>query len=610
MQLVTLDFETYYSKAFSLSKLTTEEYVRSPEFETIGVSLMVGAGSEAGPCRWITGDDATIKAALDEIDWASTALLCHNTMFDAAILSWRYDIHPATLLDTLSMARPHTGMTVGGSLKALAVQYGVGVKGTEVLDALGKHRADFTPADLAQYGEYCRNDTAITYKLFLELLKVTPPRELRLIDQAIRMFTEPKLVLDDALLLSHLASVQRKKSDLLDRVSDSCGGASALMSNPQLADALRALGVEPPMKNSPAAAARGETKLTYAFAKSDKEFSDLLEHDNPEVQAIVAARLGVKSTLEETRTLRLIGIAERGALPVPLMYYGALVSGRMSGTGGKINLQNMPRGGAIRRAVMAPPGYVVVAADSANIELRVNHTLAGQVDSVESFRHGRDLYCEFASVLFGRDITKADKAERQLGKLAHLSLGYGCGPERFQQICRLNKVLLTEERAREVVKLWRATYACIPAQWRACDAVLASVYHGDEATIGGLVRAESEGLRLPSGRMIRYPGLTRASDGWEYVNRRVAKKLYGAKVVENICQSLAADIINDQLLAIAKRYSVVLQVHDEIVFLAPEAEADEAAAFAVGVMSASPRWWPGIPLAAEAAAASRYGDAK
>lgn len=315
MLIITLDFETYYTPQYSLSKMTTEEYIRSDLFEAIGVSAQVDDGIP----EWFTGSMQETKNWLQKYPWADAMLVAHNAMFDAAILSWRFDVHPRIIADTLSMARARHGVSVGGSLKKLAEQYQIGVKGDEVINALGKRRLDFTPEDLARYGEYCRNDTALTYKLFDIFMETFPKAELKLIDLTLKMFTEPVLDLDALKLEQHLTDIVERKDALLAKVAGDPATAKAnIMSNPKFAELLRGLNVEPPTKISPIT-----KKETYAFAKTDEGMKALLEHEDVEVQALVGARLGVKSTLEETRTARFISIAGRGLLPIPLKYYAA-----------------------------------------------------------------------------------------------------------------------------------------------------------------------------------------------------------------------------------------------------------------------------------------------
>lgn len=313
MNILTVDFETYYDKEYSLSKITTEEYIRNPLFQVIGVSIKENDGETV----WLSGGFDALKKYLQEhYDWENSAVLAHNTLFDGAILSWHFDVHPRMWLDTLCMARGLHGVEVGGSLAKLSERYGLGQKGTEVINALGKRREDFSEDELSRYGDYCINDVELTYKLFHKLMAAGfPKQELKVIDMTLRMFTDPKLTLDLARLEQHLDVLQDTKDKLLEE----CGiGKDELMSNNKFADALRSLDVVPPMKISPTTG-----KETYAFAKSDEAFKELQEHENPKVQALVAARIGLKSTLEETRTERFMGIATRGALPVPIKYYAA-----------------------------------------------------------------------------------------------------------------------------------------------------------------------------------------------------------------------------------------------------------------------------------------------
>jgi len=409
MDIVVLDFETYYDKNYSLSKMTTEAYIRDPRFEVIGVAVKVNNF----PACWYSGDD--FGGFLKSLDLGSKAVLCHNAVFDGAILSWHFGIRPRFWLDTLSMSRPFHSMTVGGSLAKLAAYYGLGEKGTEVVSAAGKRRADFTEEELARYGQYCINDVELTKRLFDKLKVGFPISELLVIDQTIRMFSEPMIELDAPLLEKHLQEVRARKQELIAELAQTMGGEEVaqkvLMSNDKFADYLKSLGVEPPTKISPRTG-----KQTWAFAKTDKGMTDLLEHPDERVQVAVAARLGVKSTLEETRTEALIGVAKRGRLPIMLNYYGAH-TGRFSG-GDKLNLQNLPSRGdtTIKRALKAPPGYVLVAADSSQIEARLVAYIAGQDDLVEAFREKRDVYSEFATEVYGRKITKADKVERFVGK--------------------------------------------------------------------------------------------------------------------------------------------------------------------------------------------------
>ena len=312
MNLIVCDFETFYDKQYSLSKMTTEEYIRDPRFQVIGVSTKLNNE----PTVWVSGGANVILEHLRSLPWDSSMMLCQNTMFDGAILTWRCGLKPKALADTMLMSRALNGVEVSHSLKALAERYGVGMKGTEVLDALGKRRTDFTATELAAYGRYCINDVELTRDIFYKMMEAGfPTDELKLIDLTLRMFTDPILELDRAHLEQHLTTVVQQKADLMAKLGSD---RKDLMSNQKFALMLNMAGVTPPLKISPTTG-----KEAYAFAKSDEEFLALLEHEDPLVQALVAARLGVKSTLEETRTQRFIDISKRGNLPVPIRYYAA-----------------------------------------------------------------------------------------------------------------------------------------------------------------------------------------------------------------------------------------------------------------------------------------------
>lgn len=407
MDLITIDMETYYSQDFSLTKVTTEEYVRSPLFEVIGV----GVKRNNEGTQWASGTHEQLKEWLQaEFNWQESMVLAHNTMFDGAILHWVFGVNPRAYLDTLCMGRALHGVEVGGSLKAMVERYGLGEKGTEVVNAKGKRRVDFSEEELSRYGDYCINDVELTYKLFNILSKGFPKQELKLIDTTLRMFIEPTLDLNLPLLESHLEGIQDRKRQLLE---DAGVTRDLLLSNPKFAELLRGLGVEPPMKESPTTG-----KQTLALAKNDEGFKALQEHEDDRVQALVAARLGTKSTLEETRTQRFIDIAKRGKLPVPVRYYAAH-TGRWGGDD-KINLQNLPSRGSnankLKRAIIAPEGHYIIDADSAQIEARVLAWLAGQEDLVQGFANKEDVYKKMASAIYEVPEEEVTKEQRFVGK--------------------------------------------------------------------------------------------------------------------------------------------------------------------------------------------------
>lgn len=620
MQLITLDFETYYDVGFSLSGLTTEEYIRDDRFQVIGVGIKI----EEGETHWYSGEE--VNEALQKIDWKNSALLCHNTQFDGAILSFRYGIIPSLYLDTLSMARAIHGVDVGGSLAFLVEKYNLGLKGTEVIQAKGKRLEDFTASDLAQYGEYCKNDVELTYKLFQIFAPLFPQPEIHLIDLTLRMYTEPVLEVDDGLLQTRLEEVKLEKSQLLSALQSKleCNSEeevrAKLASNKQFAELLTELGVVVPTKISLTTG-----KETYALAKGDQGFLDLCEHEDPFIQQLCTVRLGTKSTIEESRIERFIEIGSRnkGKLPIPLKYYGAH-TGRWAGSD-KVNFQNLPsrdeRKMALKRAVIAPDGYKVINADSSQIEARVLVWLAGQDDVVQWYKENRDVYCEFASVVYNRPITRKDKTERAVGKTCILGLGYGTGAAKLQQTLKKDAgVVMDEEGCKGLVKTYRDINNKVIDLWKTCDDMLQDLaswnanskpYYLDKHN---LLWISQEGIRLPNGLYIRYPGLTwdtsEAKSKFVYKSRRGFISIWGGSVVENIVQALARIIIGEQMLIVNKKYRPVLTVHDAIVNVVPEAEIDEAMKYITDTMSTPPDWAKGLPVACEAHQAYSYGDCK
>lgn len=607
MKIIALDFETFYSKEFSLSKITTEEYIRHDDFETIGV----GIKEDGQDAQWVSGTHNQIKEFLDSLNLQEHMVLAHNAMFDAAILNWRFDIRPRAWLDTLSMARALHTIEVGGGLAALAQYYSLGEKGTEVVKAEGKRRTDFTAADLAAYGEYCKNDCHLTLELFKILAKDFATSELKLIDLTIRMFSEPVLELDANMLLNHIHKVQVEKQSLLDSVT--MVDKEQLMSNHKFAGTLRVFGVEPPMKISPTTG-----KETYALSKNDEGFKALLEHEDVRIQALASARLGVKSTLEETRTQRFIEIASRGTMPVPLRYYAAH-TGRWGGDD-KLNLQNLPRKSPLKDAITAPANYRIIDSDSSQIEARTLAWLAGQDDLVAAFDNGDDVYKIMASAIYNKEVADITKDERFVGKTTILGAGYGMGAAKFQAQLKNFMVEMELEECQRIIDVYRATYPQIAMFWKLAGKALEHIQFNQQSTLGrdGLLLVEgSKGIKLPNGLYIKYPNLRKVQkdDGSTelvYDTKRgkatIPNRIYGGKVTENVCQALARIVIGEQMLKIAKKYKVVMTVHDAIACVVPEAEVERAKEFVELCMRLRPSWAQELPLNCEAGYGRSYGE--
>jgi DNA polymerase len=607
--MITIDFETYYSREYSLTRLTTEEYVRDHHFQVIGVAVKVNSE----PAEWFSGTLEETAEWLAQYDWKNHFVLAHNAQFDAAILTWVFGQKPRAWLDTLSMARAMFGITVGGSLAKLVEHFGLGAKGLEVNDAKGLRLEDFPADQLAQYGEYCKNDVELTYKLYHEMSGF-PAVEKRLIDITIRMFSDPLLELDVDKLEDHLKGVRDRKERLFTEAGIT---KEILNSSAKFAELLVQQGVEPPIKISPATG-----KDTFAFAKSDAEFMALLEHPNEVVQALVAARVGAKSTLEETRTERFISIARRGhiggalrRLPIPLKYYAAH-TGRWGGSD-KVNLQNLPsrgtEGGKLKRCLVAPRGHVIIDCDSSQIEARVLAWLAGQTDILEKFRKKEDVYKYMAARIYGvYDMDFITPEQRFIGKTTVLGAGYGMGAVKFQaQLLTMGKGL-DIDTCKFIIRQYRNANPQISSWWNHLTMALECMLHNKPLDIDkvGLMTLEPfTGISLPNGLMQNYPELTRHSSGeFTYKTRMGVNKIYGGKVAENLCQAVARCIIGEQIIQIEKLYRVVLTVHDAIACVVPAEDAVYAKEYIEACMRMPPAWAKGLPLDCESGMALNYGD--
>jgi DNA polymerase len=620
VDLITLDFETYYAQDYSLTKLTTEEYIRDKRFEVIGVGVKVGEGKT----EWFSGSHIEIQKYLSTLPWNDSALLCHNTMFDGAILAWRFGIKPSLYLDTLCMGRAVHGVDVGGSLASLVERYKLGEKGKEVIEAKGKQITGFTSLELERYGEYCKNDVELTFKLFQVLSSAFPKEELQLIDLTLRMFIHPVLEVDDALLVQRLDELKHEKLQLLGTLKEKlkCENEEAvrkkLASNKQFAELLQTFNVPAPMKES-----KTTGKNTYALAKNDEGFIALTEHEDPFIQQLCAVRLGTKSTIEESRIERFIDVGSRnkGRLPIPLKYYGAH-TGRWAGSD-KVNFQNLPSRDAkkktLKNAVVAPEDYVVINCDSSQIEARVLAWLAGQDDVVEQFAKGEDVYSIFATSVYERPISKKDPIERFVGKTCILGLGYGTGALKLQHTLKTTPpgVVIDETESKRIVDLYREKNAKIISLWKKADKAIGDMANWEDTKPYYLgkhrcLTVTKEGIKLPNGLYIRYPNLElnpeKANSGYIYQSRKGPVSLWGGSVVENVVQALARIIVGQQMIKLTERYRPVLTVHDAAVCVVPEDEVDEACAWIVEVMSKPPEWAKGLPVACEAHYGQNYGE--
>lgn len=667
MDFIGLDLETYYASDYTLRTMTTESYVRDPRFEVIGVAIVTPSGR-----YWM--EEHQFRAFARTLDWSKIGVLCHHAHFDGLSLSHHYGITPGYWLDTLSMARGLQGVVASNSLSALAQRYGIGEKGSEVDEAKGKHRCDFTPEEWAQYGVYSLNDVDLTLALFKIMAPEFPRSELDVIDITIRMFTEPVFLLDQAKLAEYLVWERQRKAELLSQ----CGlDKKAIGKNEVLAAVFRAFGVEPPMKPSLKQKNEdGTPRMIYAFAKSDPGMQELLEHRDDNVRWLAEARVAVKSNLNESRTERMLAMGANGR-PMPVyIKYSAAHTWRFGG-GDKVNWQNLektnkknPQKGMIRKSIIAPAGYKIVSADAAQIEARFNGWHNFQDDLTAQFANKEDVYSIFASEAYQRHVDRKlnpeDELPGQVGKVCVLGLGYGMGylklgcellagkggsppvqfgreyldmlgvdiarflanPRRVEEIravpSRLNEAdkFVHFAVANHFVEVYRRRNNKIRGGWKFWGkTVLDALYQGQTGFLDprGVIELVPGGLRAPNGLVLKYHDLRHDASGYSYLSGRAQRKrLHGGVVVENVtqflCRNIMADVMLDltrnRLRSLGKWYKIAQVEHDAITCVVPEQEAGACLNEMIHAISSPKVWAPGLPLAAEGGIGDSFGTAK
>jgi hypothetical protein len=644
MHLTTLDFETFWSQAHSLTKMSPIEYVMHPETEIISCSIKVADG----PTEVYFGE-ADARGAFDRLDPDTLAIAHNMSMFDAMVLAWRIGWRPRMWGCTMAMARPLFERTVGISLAKLVRELKLGVKDSTALTATkGRHLCDFTPAEIEDMRVYNRDDTELCYRLFKWLRPHTSNREMWTIDSNIRMLVDDTFRLNTPLLREALRREQAKKHKTLMALANTLGFEPAesddatarmvrteLMSAAKFSKLLVTLGVEVPMKPSP----KDEDKLIPALAKDDPEFQELVEHDNDMVAAAAQARLEMKSTLLETRIQAFVaaGEARGGTLPIPAKYYGAH-TGRDSGE--LYNALNMPRidwdnegrmvpklTNALRLSLLAPKGKVVIVADLSGIEMRINHFLWCVAYSTARWRSDprADIYRPTAAGYYEIDEAAVDKQQRQFGKVLQLACGFQVGGKKFQSFARKFGIHLTLEAATEGVYGWRNMTPEIADRdnggWAKCQAALDYIKAGQERLIDpwGLAQTCAEGIRLtPDDRLIRYFDLRQQVNErngrveWKYGTGRFTRYIYGGSMDENIVQALGRTILMDNVMEFFRRTGLrpALRVYDEAAYVVEERHAADLLKELLQIMRTPPKWWPELVVWSEGDMAVSYGQAK
>lgn len=521
-RVVAFDYETYYSTedGYSLSKMTTEQYVRDSRFQIICVTATVN-GRDVYEA-W--GHEASRQLLLDlGVEKPGVLSVAHNARFDGCVGEMAAGIRFNMLVCTQHMMRV-TGVSriITESLESLANflrshGYAVPVKGNEVKHANGLRLENMSEAFKLRYMEYCKTDTIILFAAAMVLLPQCPVDTLRASSMTLQMYTRPAIRLNKKLLEKYYADIMAERQETLAGLAEeySCSTVkqfvTKLKSRTMLAQMLRDLGVNPPMKESPKKTAtlrknlqdeawvkkkknkkflaqleaQGTTwdewaespVMDYAFSAKDTEFADLALHWDERVAALVTARLENNSSLAETRALRFIEASDRGLFVIALQYARART--HRYGADDGYNQQNLPKhkgGKELRYSMEAPDGFEIGGADSSQIEARLLAYAAQETSLLNIFASGADPYCYMAERIYGvpaeeiRKWAKLDREEvdklcpddkikqavmdfrRFMGKKVVLGSGYQMSGKKFALTLRQDKVML--KPSKEQVTAW------------------------------------------------------------------------------------------------------------------------------------------------------------
>lgn len=630
--LLFADYETYWGDDYTLRKMTPAEYILDPRFSAHGMAYQIG---EHGVTRWVPRDK--LPAFFETLRRYENAItmITYNALFDMCVTAWRYNFVPGLMVDVLGMARAEYGMKykrLGLGAMAENLELPVGLKGDAVHKVKNMSLDDIHRAGLYQeLVDYAIQDVRLMVGVYRDIMPKFPLREVGIMDLVLRCAVQPQFRFNKPLLERHLAETKERKAALLDACGlsyDADGRCPDLMSAARFTKLLEDHGITVEMKTTQTG------RQAPAVAKTDDFMASLLEHEDETVAALAAARLGHKSTLEETRTQRFITIANLpsatgyvgGCAPMPLRY-GAAHTHRLGGDW-SLNVQNLPRKSNLRKSIEPlKDDEEVVSADESQVEARVSAWFAGEKTLLQEFADNLDPYGRLGAAIFSlptlpkKEFSALYPVERFIGKTGILGLGYGAGAEKFWTMVhssartQLGRVVeFSPEKSQDTVGIYRQRYHRLPAMWRKLQT------DGMGALTGAMPRLTIAPIVImhgviwgPTGQRMHYPDLKfdQAEQEWTYQAGNMRSKIYGAKMLENIVQWLARIIVMEAALRLnAQGLRFALQAHDELVFVVKKVHVPEAKKLIYAEMTRRPSWGEDIPLDAEVHSGPNYAEAK
>ncbi len=585
MVTYALDFETYYDKRCSIKTLGPLGYFSHPDFDAYMVSVV--------------GDNGVkFVGHPKDFDWKllkDSRVLSHNASFDETLYfygvsqNWWPDEWSGEWHCTADMA-VYCGLP--RSLKGATAQaYDLKVDKSTRDNMSGKRWENMKPEFKKEVSDYALKDSELCLKLWQDYSDKWPERE-REISLVNRRCVQRGLPIDADLLRKQLETIKAElfnAESLIPWIGD-----KPLLSRPAFDDHCRSVGIEPPA----------------SLAEGDPDAEEWLR-----VHGQKFAWVGAVKNWRRINSLKCkLESFDYATMPNSrfygnIMYFGAH-TGRFSGSGGNLNLQNLPKdemfGVKMRHLIAPKEDKRLLVVDLSQIEVRTLCWLAGDHETMKEIKESEDIYEAFA-IRFGlwsreKGSLRNDPQTRHKVKAMVLGCGYGAGAPKFAMMSGMS-----QKDAKEAVDLYRSKMKSVKKLW--------SYY--TSSIIGSFDIKTNFTVDLPSGRVLDYGKLStkKQEDKIHYVammpknGKRVPVKLWGGLVAENASQALARDIFSDMLCRInniGNGVDLVMHVHDEVVIEVDADKAEQALEEVIKIMSTPPDWIPDIPVSAEGKILTKY----
>ena len=585
-----LDYETYYDKSCSIRTLGPLGYFSHPDFDAYMVSVV--------------GDEGTnFVGHPKDFDWSllnGNIVLSHNASFDETLYlygvqkGWWDSCSPAEWHCTADMA---AYCRLPRSLKGSTAElFGLKVDKSTRDNMSGKRWEKMTDEFKKEVSEYALKDSELCLKLWEAKKDEWPERE-REISRINRKIVQGGIPIDTELLKKQLVSIKQTLFDAEQNIP--WIGEKPLLSRAAFDAQCRLVGLEPPT----------------SLAETDEEAQKWLEQHSQNHKWISAVKdwrriNSLKKKLESFDFATMPDSRFYGGC----MYFGAH-TGRFSGSGGNLNLQNLPRsdlfGVNLRHLIHPTDNRRLVVVDLSQIEVRTLCWLAGDVEMMSEIAETEDIYEAFA-IRFGMWNPKDGVLKKENPSLRHdvkamvLGCGYGAGAKRFAVMSNI-----PEAEAQKRIDTYRKKMIKVTKLWSKYNQGIRRAHQASKQ-----LPTEFR-VDLPSGRTLNYGLLTKFADRMgsnpQYQatlprnGKKLPVRLWGGLVAENASQALARDIFSDMLLRIHNAgYKIIMHVHDEVVIEEDTDKSDKTIEEIIGIMSTPPEWIPDIPLAAEGSILTRY----